>query len=94
MAKCPVCKSPYYVHKCMKCLHSETPKVVKGVKPCEWPCIATVHVTDSRTGKAIQGIDTRVDGAASETDVNGFRVVENLKPGQHMAGIRTRIMHP
>jgi hypothetical protein len=87
MAKCPNCKSPLYVRKCMKCLHAATPKVVKGVLPCEWPCIATVHVTDSRTGKPIQGVDTRVNGAPSNSDANGFRVVENLKPGKHLAGL-------
>jgi hypothetical protein len=71
----------------MKCLHTATPKVVKGVAPCEWPCIATVHVTDSRTGQAIQGVSARVDGAPADTDVNGFRVAENLKPGKHVASL-------
>ncbi len=89
MSKCPNCKSPLYVHKCMQCLHSETPKVAKGVKPCEWPCMATIHVLESASGRPIQGIYTRLDGASEATDANGFRVVESLAPGSHVAGIVT-----
>ena len=91
MAKCPnpTCRSTNYVYRCMECLHSETPKVKKGVLPCEWPCTATIHVRESLSGAPIQGIYTRLDGASEQTDANGFRVVEKLSPGSHVAGIVT-----
>lgn len=87
MSDCPKCKSPLWVHKCMKCLHSETPKVKKGALPCEWPCMATIHVQESLTGKPILGVYTQLDGAPDTTNANGFRVAEGLAPGDHVARI-------
>ena len=87
MSDCPKCKSPLWVHKCMKCLHSETPKVKKDALPCEWPCMATIHVQESLTGKPILGVYTQLDGAPATTNANGFRVAEGLTPGDHVARI-------
>lgn len=87
MSKCPICKSPLYVHKCMACLHSETPKLKKGVKPCDWPCTATINLLESDTGRAVEGVYTLLDGVSDKTDVHGFRVVEKLAPGSHAASV-------
>jgi len=87
MATCPQCKSSLYVHKCMACLHAETPPVEKDVLPCEWPCIATIHVQETLTGKPVMGIHTTLDGALDDTDANGFRVVKSLPPGTHTAAV-------
>ena len=87
MSKCPKCDSSLYVRKCMKCLHSKTPKVKKNVTPCEWPCMATIHVQETLTGRPVMGVRTQLDGAPANTDANGFRVVEGLVPGDHSAQI-------
>ncbi len=87
MSSCPKCKSPHYVKKCMECLHAEEPKVKKGQAKCEWPCEATVHVQESGSGKAVQGVVAYIGTDGKGTDSNGFRTARELKPGQHAARI-------